>query len=491
MEAMILAVLADVVGVIFTVWIIALARPWLPASLPVLQEIRVNSMVLGFGLLCAVLTACLTGIAPALRSAGAEGERLSDGHGRGVIVGGARRTLVSALVSAEVALTLVLLMSAGWLVRSALLAAQVVPGFNPRNILTMTVSLPENKFDWNHNAVFAREVIEAVRSLPSVRDAAVIQGVPMREGSFYHSGTVEGYVPASEAEEPIWRIRVVSPSYWDVMQIPIIAGRKLDARDEEGDLGRPRSIVVSQSFADRYWPGDYAVGKRIGFDLVRMGLSVGSRTWWMTVVGIAGDVRYSGLETRPTVDVYYPQALFPQAAITLIARTRDDPLNEMSNVRERIRAVDRDAFMTDVRSMDALIAGSQAERRAGTLLMSVFSALALVLIVFGVYSVITQAVVQRRFEMAIRSALGAAPRSLVTLTMRTALQPTVIGVAIGLAGALAVSRLLTSLLFGITSSDPITWAGACAVVISACVVAGYLPARRAARVDPMTVLRAE
>jgi putative ABC transport system permease protein len=395
------------------------------------------------------------------------------------------------LVSAEVALTLVLLVGAGLLVRSALRVAQVEPGFNPTNVLTMTVSLPENKFDWNHNAVFAREVIDAVRSLPSVRDAAVIQGVPMRDGSFYHSGTVDGYVRRLDAAEPIWRIRVVSPGYWNVMQIPIIAGRPLEARDEEGERGRPRSIVVSRSFANRYWPGENALGKRIGIDLARMGLSAASRTWWMTVVGIAGDVRYSGLEAEPTVDAYYPQGLFPQAAITLIARTRGDALNEASEVRKRIRAVDQDAFVTDVRSMDQLIAGSQAERRAGTLLMGVFSALALVLAVFGIYSVITHVVIQRRFEMGIRSALGAGPGSLVALAMRTALQPTVIGVAIGILGAVAGTRLLQSLLFGVTRSDSITWAGACAIVLAASLVAGYVPARHAAEIDPMTALRAE
>jgi predicted permease len=355
----------------------------------------------------------------------------------------------------------------------------------------MTVSLPENKFDWNHNAVFARQVIDAVRSLPSVRDAAVIQGVPMRDGSLYHSGTVDGYVPASGGEEPIWRIRVVSPGYWDVMHIPIIAGRALEARDEEGERGRPRHIVVSQSFANRYWPGEIALGKRIGVDLARMRLSREPQTWWMTVVGVAGDVRYSGLEAGPTVDVYYPQGLFPQASITLLARTRGDPLNEVSGVRELIRRVDQDAFVTDVRSMDQLIAGSQAERRAGTLLMGVFSALALVLAVFGIYSVITQAVVQRRFEMGIRSALGAGPRHLVTLAMRTALKPTVIGVAFGVLGAVALTRLMQSSLFGVNPSDSITWAGACAIVLTAGVVAGYVPARRAAQVDPMTALRAE
>jgi putative ABC transport system permease protein len=491
MEALILATMAGVVGIILTIGAIALARPWLPASLPVLQEIDLNPTVLFFGLICAVFTACLTGIAPALRSTRMNGGCLTGSEGRGVTLSGAQTAVIRVLVSAEVALTLVLLLSAGLLLRSALVASQVAPGFNPSNLLTMTVSLPENKFDWNHNAVFARDVIDAVRSLPAVRDAAVIQGVPMHEGSFYGSGTIEGYMPASSAEEPIWRIRVVSPSYWDVMQIPIIAGRKLEARDEEGERGRPRGIVASRSFANRYWPGQNALGKRVGVDLARMGLSVAPQTWWMTVVGVAEDIRYSGLEADPTVDVYYPQSLFPQAAITLIARTRVDPLHEVSTVRERIRTVDQDAFVTDVRSMDELIARSQAERRAGTLLVGTFSALALVLAVFGVYTVITQAVVQRQFEMGIRLALGAEPRRLIALAMRTALQPAMIGVAIGGLGATAVTRLMRSSLFGISSSDSMSWVGACATILIACIVAGYVPARQAARVDPMSVLRTE
>ncbi|PYR49908.1 MAG: hypothetical protein DMF89_10930, partial [Acidobacteria bacterium] len=168
----------------------------------------------------------------------------------------------------------------------------------------------------------------------------------------HRRATLDGYVPAPNAEEPIWRIRVVSPGYWDVMQIPLKAGRRLDARDDEGERGRPRSIVVSQAFVNRYWPGEDALGKRIGVDIARMGLTTRPQTWWMTVVGVAGDVRYSGLEAGPTIDVYYPQALFPQAAITLIARTRGDPFNAVSDVRDRIRAVDRDAFITDVRSMN-------------------------------------------------------------------------------------------------------------------------------------------
>ena len=488
MEAVILAACAGLLGVSLAAWAINVAKPWMPQSLPALQEMGINLTVLVFALTSAVFTACITGVVPALRSARAEGARLTGLDGRGVTLGGSHSRLVGVLVSAEVALAVVLLLGAGLLVRSALQASQVKTGFNPDNMLTMTVSLPDNKFGWDHNAVFAREVIDAVRSLSSISDAAVVQGVPMRAGSFYSDGmgTIEGYVPATDTEDPIYRLRVVSPGYFATMQIPIVAGRSFEARDEEGERGFPRSILVSNAFAKRYWPGRDPLGKRITWD---EGMWDGG--WGMTVVGVVGDVQYAGLEMDPTVDVYLPQGLFPQAAITLIARTRGDPLNEVPEVRERIRTVDQHAFVTDVRSMDQLIAGSQAERRAGTFLVSVFGAMALLLVVAGIYSVITQAVVQRRLEFAIRSALGAGPRRVVVLAMRTALTPAVVGIAVGTLAALGVTRVMTALLFGVSALDVLTWVGAGVVILTACVAAGYLPARRTARIDPMAALRAE
>jgi predicted permease len=479
-EAMILATLAGAVGVVFSFVAIALAMPWVPASLPLLKEMKVNATVVGFAAMCALFTACVTGIVPALRAARGESDGLAGRERVGVTANRRRTGLVRTFVSVEVAMVLILLLGAGLLVRSAVHAWQVHPGFDSDNLLTMTVSLPENKFEWNHNAVFTREVIESVRSLPSVSGATVIQGLPMRSGSFYGLGDIEGFVPRSDAEKPMWRIRVISPGYFEVMRIPIVKGRGLDIRDEQGEVGYARNIVVSNTFANRYWPGQDPLGKRIG-----------SPDRWETVVGVAGDVNYAGLETNPTVDVYYPQALFPQAAMTLIARTRGDPVNEASEVRARIRTVDEDAFVTDVRSMQQVIAGSQAERRAGTLLVAALSGIALVLVLAGVYSVIAQSVVQRQLEMAIRAALGAESRSIVALAMRTALLPAVIGVTGGIVGGLVVTRFMASVLFGVSSLDLTTWLGACIIVLIACVAAGFLPARRAAHIDPMTALKAE
>ena len=477
-EATVLAACASLLGIVFAGWAVEVARPWLPRGLPALQEMAINPTVLAFALASALGTAVVTGMAPALRSARADGERLTARDGRGMTAGGQTR-IVGLLVSAEVALTVMLLLGAGLLVRSAWLATQVAPGFNPANLLTMTIALPANKFDWDHNAVFANTVVDEVRALPTISVAAVIQGVPMRDGSFYGGLTPEGYVPA-EGEQIVYRLRVVSPDYFDTMQIPVLAGRAFEPHDEVGRRGFNRTALVSESFAERYWPGQQPLGKRIG-----------SPEQFMTVVGVAGDVRYSGLETDPTVDVYLPHGLFPQAAITLIARTAGDPLDAVSAIRGRIRSVDQHAFVTDIRSMDQLIAGSQAERRAGTLLVTAFGAFALVLVVAGVHSVIAQAVVQRQVEFAIRAALGAGPRQVVTLAMRTALQPAALGIALGLAAAFGATRVVASLLFGVGTLDAIAWVSACGLLLAACLAAGYLPARRAACIDPMTALRAE
>ena len=260
------------------------------------------------------------------------------------------------------------------------------------------------------------------------------------------------------------------------MQIPILSGREFEARDEVGERGFNRTILVSESFARRYWPGQTPLGKRIGS-------TIGTPDWWMTVVGVVGDVRYTGLEAAPTEEVYLPAGLYPQAAITLVARTVGDPLDETSEVLARVRDVDPHAFVTDVRSMDEVIAGSQAERRAGALLVAAFGLLALVLVIAGVYSVIAQAVVQRELELAIRAALGAGPWTVAGLAMRTALQPAAVGIALGLAVAVGASRMVASVLFGVGALDVATWVAACGVMLAACVTAGYLPARRAARID--------
>ncbi len=485
-ESLVLATCAGALGVLLAAWAINVAKPWMPEDLPLLQGMGINSTVLVFALASVVATACIAGLAPAIRSLRAAGALATGLDGRSVTLGRLQSRLVGVLVSFEVALALVLLIGAGLLVRSAFQAGQVETGFNQDSLLTMTISLPPNKFDWDHNAVFAREVLEEVRALPSVSDAAAVHGIPMGSGSYFSSGEgiVEGYVPANESEKPSYGIRIVSPGYFATMQIPIVAGRAFEARDEEGERGAARTILVSDSFAKRYWRGLDPLGRRVSF-------GGGYADWKMTVVGVAGDVRYSGLEAGPTVDIYLPLGLFPQTAVTLIARTRTDPLNEVPSVRERIRGVDQHAFVTEIRSMDQLVADSQAQRHAGTLFISLFGVMALVLVVAGIYSVIAQVVVERRRDHAIRAAVGAGPASVIAAAMSTALQPAAVGIALGGLAAIGTTRVLTSVLFEVSAFDTVAWGGALATLLVACTVAGFVSGRRAAGIDPMTALRSE
>ncbi len=472
------ALLLATFGGVLANWAIDAARPWMPPSLPLLQGMGINLPVLAFALASVIVTACVTSLAPAFQSTRADGALLTSLGGRRLTLGRLHSGLVGLLVSAEVALTIALLVGAGLLAWSAFQASQAEIGFNKDNLLTMTISLPANKFDWGYNAVFAREVLEEVRSLPSISDAAVVHGVPMREGSYLSSGrgTIDGYVPTNDAEKPRYGIRIVSVGYFAAMQIPIVAGRAFEPRDEEGERGAARSILVSESFAKRYWKGRDPLGGQVSFDEAR-------GAWKMTVVGVAGDVRYAGLEMAPTADIYLPQGLFPQAAITLIARARRDALNEVSSVRERIHTVDQHAFVTDIRTMDQLIAGSQTERRAGTLFVSAFGVIALVLVVTGVHSVIAQAVADRQRDLAIRSALGAGPRRVIATAMQTALQPAAVGMVLGGGAALGTTRILTSLLFEVSGMDVMTWTGVYAILLGACVGSGFLSGRRAAQID--------
>jgi predicted permease len=348
----------------------------------------------------------------------------------------------------------------------------------------MTISLPNNKFQWKHNVVFSRQVIDAVKSLAPVDAAAVIQGVPMRPGSFWGRFDVENRTQDLSDALPVARLRVVSPGYFNVMQIPVRAGRDFDARDEVGEIGQLRTVIVNQTLADRYWPGENAVGKRIRGDS-------GNAQPWATIIGVVGDVRYEGLASPPGYELYYPEALFPQAAITLLVRTSGDPVGFVADIRARLNQVEREAFMTDIRPMETLIADSLAPRQLSTTLVIMFAFIALLLALVGIYSVIVQSIAHRRLEIGIRIALGAQRHSILALVIRQGLLLSAVGVTLGLAGAAWLTRYLEGLLFGVSPLDRTTFLGLPLLFVLVAMMASYMPARRATQVDPLIALRCE
>jgi putative ABC transport system permease protein len=378
-------------------------------------------------------------------------------------------------------MTLMLLIATGLMVKSANQLWRIDPGFDTRDLLTMTISLPNNKFEWRHNVVFSRQAIRSIEAMPGVRDAAVIAGVPMRAGSFFSSFSIEGR-PDTPADRPSARIRVVSPGYFRLMKIPILSGRDYDEHDELGEVGSLPSVIVNRTLAERFWPGQDAVGKRV------------LMSWKSTpsaIIGVVGDVRYTGLDAEPGNEFYLPEGLYPQAAITLLVRTDRDPSPLYPVMHGRIADIDKDAFVFDVKPMTQLIRESLAPRRFSTVLLSTFAVVALILSLAGIYAVIAHSVAQRTFEIGIRIAMGASPARVTGLMLRYGLFPAICGMAAGWLGTFAISRFLSAMLFGVRPLDLPTWTVVSGCMLAVASIASYLPARRACRVDPAIALRAE
>jgi putative ABC transport system permease protein len=480
-ESALMALPAGAIGVGLAYGSLDLLRPLIPANVPFAQDATVDRTVLLFTLIVASLTALVTGIIPAFRVSSANPGDAMKLEGRSATAGRGRQRLVAMLVASEVAMTLMLLIATGLMVKSANRLWQTDPGFDPHNLLTMTISLPNNKYEWRHNVVFSRQVIGSIEAMPDVRGAAVIEGVPMRAGSFFTSFSIEGR-PDTPVDRPSGRLRVVSPGYFRVMKIPILSGRDYDEHDEVGEVGSLPYVIVNRTLAERFWPGQDAVGKRV---------QMSWKNSWSMIVGVVGDVRYTGLDGDAGNEFYLPEGLYPQSAITLLVRTGRDPLALYPDMHGRIAGIDKDAFIFDVKPMTQLIAESLAPRRFATILLSAFAVVALILSLAGVYAVIAHSVAQRTVEIGIRIAMGASPARVTGLMLRYGLLPVIVGMAFGWSGALAISRLFAAMLFDVGPLDLPTWILVSGSMFAVACIASYLPARRASSVDPTIALRAE
>lgn len=481
-EAGLMCGIGAVFGILLAFWVINFFRPLLSLNTLAGMELAVDARVLIYTAVATIISAIVTGIVPAFRLSRTNLGEMINSQARTVTIGRSGRRTVAMLVISEVSMTLMLLIGTGLLVKSLSKLWNVNPGFDPDHLLTMTISLPNNKFDWQHNSVFGRQVIDAVEQLPFVDKAAVVQGIPMRSGSFFGTFQVEGRPLPPPGERPISRIRVVSPTYFRVMKIPILAGREFEPRDEIGQRGKPPYVIVSKTFAGRFWPGESALGKRLRDPSVE---------FWSTVVGIAGDVKYSSLDGRAEPELYFPEALFPQSAITLIVRTRINPLDLGSRIQQCIREIDREAFITDIKSMEQLMSDTLTARRFSTLLITAFGLVALILAVTGIYGVIAYSIAQRKIEIGIRVALGAHPRDVTLLAIKVGLMPAVLGMLLGSLLTLASGRLLSAILFEVAPFDLGVWAATSLTLITVATAAAYIPARQAGVIDPMIAMRAE
>jgi predicted permease len=482
-ESLMLAFLGGATGLLLAVWGVDVLLALSPATIPRMDQVSVDGWALGFAALGTFLSCLIFGLAPALYSVNPElGDPLKGG-GRGSAEVPGRRRLRDLLVVTEFALALPLLVGAGLLINSFMRLQQVDPGFDPKHLLTVQLPLPLQKYPETEQAVnFHREMLRRIQTLPGVQAASIATDLPLQRGDTNDFNLERRPTPPGKSDEVAAFISV-SPDYFRTLGIPLLKGRYLSEQD---DGEAPPVMVISQGMARRYFPGEDPVGMR---------LKLGGCTEcnWTTIVGVVGDVKNEGLTAEDDSAMYCPfvQESFNIRMMTLALRTEVDPAGLVAAVRSEVNAVDPDLALANIKTMEQLMSDSLGQSRYRGALLGIFAIVALILAAVGIYGVIAYTVNQRTHEIGIRIALGAQKRDILRLVVSQGVVLSLTGVAIGVAGALALTRFLSSLLYGVSNTDPATFISVTLLLFGVALLACLIPARRATRVDPMVALRHE
>jgi putative ABC transport system permease protein len=481
-ESLLLAGLGGLLGLAFAWWGIRALVAISPRDLVNLEGVGLDLPVLALTLTVSLATGILFGLAPALEAtrlnlndALKEGSKGAAGHSA------QSRRLRGALVIAEVALALVLLAGAGLLVKSFVRLQEVDTGFDTENVLTMVVRLPDGKYTEDRQVVdFFHESTERIRALPGIRSAGVVNFLPLYGGLGSSTDfTVEGRPAPPPGQAPVTNVRVADPGYFGAMGIPLLRGRNFT----DSEAGEARHVVlISESLARRYFPTENPIGKRIRVEMFEKPVPT-------EIVGIVGDVRYDSLVDEAEPTVYFPLPELAYSFMTFVIRTDGDPADMAPAVRRELRAIDPNQPVSDVRTMDQVMADTMGRARFNTLLLGLFAAMATLLAAVGIFGVMSYSVTLRTREIGLRMALGAPRSQVLKLILKQGLVLTVIGIGIGLIAGLALTRVLSSLLFGVGSTDPATFTAIVLLLTLVSLIACYIPARRATRVDPLIALK--
>jgi len=477
-ESVLLALVGGVVGVLLAQWGIASLLALAPPDLPRAKEVTLDSTVLGFTLLVTLLTGVIFGLVPAMQSSRVNlNETLKEG-GRGTT--GGHHRVRAGLVVTEVALALVLLIGAGLLIRSFYRLQQVNPGFNPSNALAITISLPGRKYQQpDQRAAFFTQLIEKVSALPGVAAVGASQTLPI-QGDYLLGFIIQGRPPFPLGQEPSTNYYSVTPDYFRAMGIPLMRGREFTEQDR---TGATRVVIINEEMAKRYFPDEDPIGKRIH-------VTQGPETF-REIVGIVGDVKQYGLARPTTLQTYEPFLQEPYSSMTLVVRA-DGNLGPLGGaIRSQVLAIDKEQPISRIKALEEVVSESVAKQRFSMLLLGVFAAVALVLAAVGLYGVMSYSVTQRTHEIGIRTALGAKQSDVLKLVVGQGMVLALAGVGIGLVAAFGLTRLMSVLLFGVSTTDPLTFVALPAVLILVALAACFVPARRATKVDPMIALRYE
>jgi putative ABC transport system permease protein len=479
-ESLLLSVGGGALGVLFSSSMLPLVRSLNPGTFPRISEARVDAGVLFFSLALCVVTGIVFGLGPSLQSASKTLQSSLKEGGRGTSEGGSRGKFRSLLVIAEMGIALVLMTGAGLLIESFAHLVRVDPGFSAKNLMTFPINLPTARYPQpQQQAEFYKQLLERVRSLPEVQGAGATSYLPLSGAIRFVFFCPEGHVCQGVGKDPIIAMRQVTPDYFDAMRTPLLSGRVFTERDAAaGQL----VVIVNETTAKRYWPDRNPIGKHLANsrDMIQR-----------EVIGVVADVKFNTLNAASAEEMYLPSAQSPWPAMTLVVRSSGEARSLVSAVRAKIAEVDAMLPVSGILSMEDVVSASIAQPRLIMQFVGAFAGLALLLSAIGIYGVMAYSVTQRKQELGIRVALGAEPRDILRLVVGQGMKLALVGVALGVLTSVALTRLLSSLLFGVHAIDPLAFAGSALGLVLAAFVACYLPARRATRADPIVALRFE
>jgi predicted permease len=492
-ENLLLAAMGASAGLLLAVWgtraLVALS----PAFIPRVDTIGIDARVILFLIGVTVLTGMVFGLAPAMHASAVNlTDTLKDG-GRGGSDGNRRNRLRSFLVASEFALALILLIGAGLMVRSFFALQSIDPGFNPNRVLSMAVSVAGTQESEPHRrAIFYQQLIERVRALLGVEAAGGINHLPLAGDMWGWPFAIEGRGKPLPGESPVGVYRIVMPGYFETMRLPVLRGREIAATD---DASAPGVVLINEKAARKYWPGENPLGKHIAFDDDKA-----ASPTWLTVIGIVRDAKQENWAEAPYPEVYLAalqnggflgERESHASYITLVVRTRGNPAALSAMIKNTVWSLDRNLAISEVLTMDDVVAEANAQPRFEMALLGVFASVALMLAAVGIYGVMSYSVARRTHEIGIRISLGASRTDVLRLVVRQGMVLALAGSGAGIIGALLLSRLMTKLLYGVLPTDPVTFTGVAVLLMFVALAANYLPARRATRVDPIVALRYE
>ena len=488
-ENLLLALLGGAAGLLLAFWGMNFLSVIVRDRVSYLEKLTIDLRVLAFTLLVSILVGIIVGLIPGLRASGLNlSDALKEG-GRALSEAPSRRRLRNLFVVLEVTLAVPLLIGAGLMLRSSLLLQNIDRGIDLKNVLTMQISLPKAKYSTaQQTTAFYQQALQRIQSEPGVQSASAVNFLPLTNFGDATSLTIQGRNPPAPGQEVNASYKVIDQNYFHAMGIPLLRGRYFTEQDNDESHG---VVMINQTMARRFWPNADPIGKSIkpNFPSARVPWRPESSNSWLLITGVVGDVKEVGLNNEQSAEIYIPYLQNPSSLMNILVRSTPDPLRLAPAVRRQLLAVDADQPVYNVKTMEDVFSQSIAAPNVITSLLGIFAAVALILAAIGVYSVMSYSVAQRTHEVGVRMALGAQHQHVLRMILGQGLKLVLIGVGLGVTAAFAVTRVMSNLLFGVTATDSQVFVAVPVLLIAVAILASYLPARRALRVDPIVALR--